>query len=89
MATLGGEADKIDPELKEFIVNEQIKAQIQSQIKKLNSICFAKCIEKVGSKLESKQETCLGNCVGRLLDSHAFIANRFGRRGGVSSDTLA
>lgn len=81
--------DKLDPELKEFIVNEQIKTQIQAQIRKLNSLCFEKCVEKPGSKLESKQETCITNCVGRYIDSHGFIANRFGRRSNVSSDTLA
>lgn len=80
--------DKLDPELKEFIVNEQIKTQIQAQIRKLNLLCFEKCVEKPGSKLESKQETCITNCVGRYLDSNGFIANRFGRRANVSSDTL-
>lgn len=81
--------DKIDPELKEFIVNEQIKTQIQAQIRKLNTLCFEKCVEKPGSKLESKQETCINNCVGRYIDSHGFIANRFGRRSNVSSDSFA
>lgn len=81
--------DKLDPELKEFIVNEQIKTQIQAQIRKLNSLCFEKCVEKAGSKLESKQETCITNCVGRYVDAHGFIANRFGKRSNVSSDSLA
>lgn len=81
--------DKIDPELKEFIVNEQIKTQIQAQIRKLNIVCFAQCVEKPGSKLESKQENCIKNCVGRYLEANGFIANRFGRRSNVPSDTLA
>lgn len=81
--------DKIDPELKEFIVNEQIKNQIQAQIRKFNNFCFEKCVEKPGSKLESKQETCITNCVGRFIDTNGFIANRFSRRANVPSDTLS
>lgn len=77
---LNGDESKVSPELREFIVNEQIKAQIQQQIRKFNSICFDRCIDKPGSKLESKQETCLENCVGRYLDSNGFIANRFAKR---------
>ena len=81
-------ADNIDPELKEFIVKEQIKTQIRAQIRKLNNICFEKCVEKPGSKLESKQENCINNCVARYIDTNGFIANRFARRTNVSSDTL-
>lgn len=88
MALNPTDANNIDPELKEFIVNAQIKAQIQAQIKKLNIVCFDKCVEKPGSKLESKQESCINNCVGRFLEANGFIANRFGRRANVSSDTL-
>lgn len=83
------DVEKLNPELKEFIINEQIKTQIQAQIIKLNSLCFLKCIEKPGSKLESKQETCISNCVGRFLDTNGFIADRFSRRSNVSSDSLA
>lgn len=81
--------NKIDPELKEFIVQEQIKTQIQAQIKKLNTICFDKCVEKAGSKLESKQETCVANCVGRYIDANEFVANRLARRTNVPSDSFA
>lgn len=84
------DGSKISPELKEFIVNEQIKSQIQAQIKKLNNICFDKCIEKATTKLESKQETCVTNCVEVFLASNGFIANRFARRStNVSSDSFA
>lgn len=72
--------DGQSPELREFIVGEQIKAQIRAQIRKLNNICFDKCIEKPGGKLESKQETCVNNCIGRFLDSNGFIATRFSKR---------
>lgn len=89
MDTNENELDKIDPELKEFIVNEQIKSQIRAQIRKLNNICFEKCIEKPGSKLESKQENCIKNCVGRFIDTNGFIATRFARRSNVSPDSLA
>lgn len=76
--------NKIDPELKEFVVNEQIKTQIRAQIRKLNSICFDKCIEKPSSKLEAKQETCINNCLGRYLDTNSFIAQRFAKRSASS-----
>lgn len=81
--------DKLDPELKEFIVQEQIKTQIQAQIRKLNTLCFEKCVEKPGSKLDSKQEICINNCVGRYLDTNGFIADRFSRRQNVSPDSFA
>lgn len=85
--------DKIDPELREFIVNEQIKTQIRAQIRRLNNICFDKCIEKPGSKFEAKQENCVQNCIGRYLDTNGFIGTRFSKRasGGanVSSDSFA
>lgn len=80
--------DKIDPDLKEFIVNEQIKTQIRAQIRKLNNICFEKCVDRPGSKFESKQENCVKNCVGRFIDANGFIANRFARRSNVPSDSL-
>lgn len=81
--------NKIDPELEAFVVGEQIKVQIQAQIKKLNLICFDKCVEKIGGKLESKQETCINNCVARYLEANGFIANRFGRRSNVSPNSIA
>lgn len=83
-----GGLDKIDPELREFLVSEQIKSQIRAQIRKLNIICFEKCVDKPGSKLESKQENCIRNCVGRYIDTNGFVANRLARRTNVSSDTL-
>lgn len=74
--------DKIDPEIKEIIQGEQIRAQISSQIRKLNKICFAKCVDKISPKFEGKVETCLNNCVNRYLDTNEFIAHRFQQRAG-------
>lgn len=82
------DVDSIDPELKDFIVNEQIKSQIRTQIRKFNKICFDKCIEKPGSKLESKQENCIRNCIGGYLEANGLIATRFARRS-LPSDSLA
>lgn len=76
--------NKIDPELKEFVVNEQIKTQIRAQIRKLNTICFDQCLERPTSKLEAKQETCIKNCIGRYLETNAFIAQRFAKRSASS-----
>lgn len=81
--------NKVDPELKDFIVNEQMKAQIREQIRKLNNICFPQCVEKPTTKLEPKQETCIQNCVGRYLDTNGLVATRLARRTNVSSDSFA
>jgi import inner membrane translocase subunit TIM8 len=72
--------DKIDPELKDFIVGEQVKSQIRAQIRRLNNMCFERCFEKPTGKLESKQENCVHNCIGRFLDTNGFIAQRFSKR---------
>lgn len=76
--------EKIDPELKDFIVGEQVKSQIRAQIRRLNNMCFERCFEKPTAKLESKQENCVHNCIGRFLDTNGFIANRFSKRSNAS-----
>lgn len=76
-------------QLKQFILNEQIKLQIQQQIIKLNKICFEQCVEKPGAKLDSKQETCITNCVGRYIDTNEHVANLFARRANVPSDSFS
>lgn len=85
MADISDVGDKIDPELKDFIVGEQVRSQIRAQIRKLNNVCFDKCLEKPSGKLESKQENCIQNCIGRYLDTNGFIANRFSRRGAANT----
>ncbi|KAK7085622.1 Mitochondrial import inner membrane translocase subunit Tim8 B [Halocaridina rubra] len=66
-----------DSELKQFLMLEQQKAQMQTMIHKMNDICWETCMGTPGSKLDSRTETCISNCVDRFIDSTLFITNRF------------
>lgn len=66
-----------DNELQEFLVAEQQKAQFQSQIHRLNEICWDKCVDKPGNKMDSRTETCISNCVDRFIDTSLAITTRF------------
>ncbi|KAJ6217770.1 hypothetical protein RDWZM_008927 [Blomia tropicalis] len=68
----------VDKELKDFLMMEQKKAQFQSQINRLNDICWDKCVtDKPSTKLDSRTENCLRNCVDRFLDTSIAVAQRF------------
>ncbi|XP_017480536.1 PREDICTED: mitochondrial import inner membrane translocase subunit Tim8-like [Rhagoletis zephyria] len=76
--SLDDSASGMDKELKEFLALEQKKAQFQSQINRLNDICWDKCVtDKPSSKLDSRTENCLRNCVDRFIDSSLAVTQRF------------
>ena len=66
-----------DPQLQEFLVMEQQKAQLQTQIHRLADTCWDKCIDKPRDKIDYKTETCLTNCVERFIDTTVTITGRF------------
>lgn len=66
-----------DPELQDFLMMEQQKAQFQAQVHRLNEICWESCVDKPGSKLDARTETCLTNCVDRFIDTSLTITERF------------
>uniref|UniRef100_T1IQX1 Mitochondrial import inner membrane translocase subunit n=1 Tax=Strigamia maritima TaxID=126957 RepID=T1IQX1_STRMM len=74
---LPSEATAQDSELQDFLYVEQQKAQFQSQVHRLNEICWDKCVEKPGQKLDSKTEACISNCVDRFIDTSLAITTRF------------
>lgn len=69
--------DKVDPELQQFLMMEQQKAQMQGTIHKMTDTCWDTCIDRPRDKLDYKTETCLTNCVDRFLDTTLQITNRF------------
>ncbi|KAM0705312.1 hypothetical protein Q7P35_008102 [Cladosporium inversicolor] len=62
-------------ELNQFIVGETQKAQVQSTIHELNSVCFKKCITGRMSQgtLTGSEDTCMKNCVDRYMDANMMI----------------
>merc|ERR1711862_238176 len=67
----------VDPELKEFLEQEQAKAQIQQQVQKLTDVCWDTCIDKPKDRLDSRSEACIANCVERFIDTTVTITGRF------------
>lgn len=66
-----------DSELQDFLAAEQQKAQFQSQIHRLNEICWDKCVDRPGNKMDTKTESCISNCVDRFIDTSLAITTRF------------
>ena len=66
-----------DPEVQQFLMMEQQKAQFQSQVHRLVDTCWDRCIDKPRDKLDSRAETCLSNCVERFVDTSIQITGRF------------
>ncbi|KAM0699879.1 hypothetical protein Q7P36_000090 [Cladosporium allicinum] len=62
-------------ELNQFVVGETQKAQIQSTIHELNSVCFKKCItgRMAAGSLERNEDTCMKNCVDRYMDANMTV----------------
>lgn len=73
----GGAGGGVDAEMKSFLELESQKAQLQSQIHKLNDVCWDMCIDKPREKLDGRSETCLCNCVDRFIDTSLLVATRF------------
>ncbi|KAL1582796.1 hypothetical protein WHR41_08325 [Cladosporium halotolerans] len=62
-------------ELNQFVVGETQKAQIQSTIHELNSVCFKKCItgRMSSGSLERNEDSCMKNCVDRYMDASMLV----------------
>lgn len=62
--------DQDKAELRQFLANEQQRAQIQSQTHSLTQTCWKRCITSniKSSTLDRSEEGCLANCVDRFLD---------------------
>ncbi|KAF3769906.1 hypothetical protein M406DRAFT_35012 [Cryphonectria parasitica EP155] len=58
-------------ELRQFINNEQQKAQIQQRSHDLTEMCFKKCVTGSirSNALEGGEQACLANCVDRFMDA--------------------
>ncbi|XP_050376710.1 mitochondrial import inner membrane translocase subunit TIM8 [Argentina anserina] len=67
-----------NPEMANFINQEQQRAMINEMVGKLTSACWDKCITSApGSKFSSSESACLSNCARRYLDMSMIIMKRF------------
>ena len=74
MADPGG---KLTPELQEFIMKEQVRAQIQQTVARVTEVCWDKCIGTPGRSLSSREEACLSDCAKRFIETTQLVVQRF------------
>ncbi|CAL8069777.1 unnamed protein product [Calicophoron daubneyi] len=69
------EADK---ELQTFISVMQHRAQFQTQVNRLTSMCWDKCMSGYPpTKMDTKRSSCIENCTERFLDVSLLLRSRF------------
>ncbi|KAL6778803.1 TIM8 [Auxenochlorella protothecoides x Auxenochlorella symbiontica] len=68
---------KVSPQLQQFIMEEQAKAQLQQTVARLTDECWDKCMGTPGSSLSSRETACLDNCARRFLDTTQFVVKYF------------
>ncbi|KAG7670423.1 hypothetical protein Ndes2526B_g00175 [Nannochloris sp. 'desiccata'] len=68
---------KVSPQLQQFIMQEQAKAQLQQTISRLTDECWDKCMSSPGNSLSSREQACLDNCARRFLDTTQFVVKYF------------
>ncbi|EIE26012.1 mitochondrial inner membrane translocase [Coccomyxa subellipsoidea C-169] len=74
---MSGSEEKISPELQQFLLNEQAKAQMQQTVARLTDTCWDKCVGTPGRSLGSREEACLSDCAKRFIETTQFIIQRF------------
>uniref|UniRef100_A0A183BDY6 Mitochondrial import inner membrane translocase subunit n=1 Tax=Echinostoma caproni TaxID=27848 RepID=A0A183BDY6_9TREM len=64
--------------LQTFLQVTQQRAEFQSQINRLTSLCWDRCITGYPpSKMDAKQTTCFENCTERYFDVSVLLRDRF------------
>ncbi|CAL5218472.1 g157 [Coccomyxa viridis] len=71
------EEEKMSPELQQFLMAEQAKAQMQQTVARLTDTCWDKCIGTPGRSLSSREESCLSECAKRFIETTQFVVQRF------------
>ncbi len=61
--------EKMSPELQQFLMNEQAKAQMQQTVARLTDTCWDKCAGTPGRSLSSREEACLSDCAKRFIET--------------------
>ncbi|PRW39214.1 mitochondrial inner membrane translocase isoform A [Chlorella sorokiniana] len=77
------------PEMQQFIMQQQAKAQLQQTISRLTEECWGKCIGTPGNYMTGKEQACMDNCARRFLESTQFVVKYFqakANQGGQHSD---
>ena len=69
--------DKMTPEMQEFILREQMRAQVQQTVARVTDVCWDKCIGTPGRSLSSREESCLSECAKRFIDTTQLVVQRF------------
>ncbi|CAH8848597.1 unnamed protein product [Trichobilharzia szidati] len=71
-------SDGVDKELQTFVQTIQQRAEFQSHVNHLASICWDKCVSGYpSSKMDAKKANCIENCTERYLDVSMLLRNRF------------
>lgn len=76
--------DKMTPEMQEFIMREQMRAQVQQTVARVTDVCWDKCIGTPGRSLSSREESCLSECAKRFIDTTQLVVQRFQQQAGQS-----
>ncbi|KAH7308223.1 Tim10/DDP family zinc finger protein [Stachybotrys elegans] len=74
--------DKDKVELRQFLANEEQRAQIQAQTHHVTQLCWKKCVTgpiKQGT-LDRSEESCMSNCVDRFFDLSLFTMKHIQKR---------
>ncbi|GAA5944387.1 protein transporter TIM8 [Sporobolomyces koalae] len=70
-------------ELSQFLEQEQVKAQLQTQIHTFTERCFDKCVPGApGARFSRSEESCLSNCVDAYMNSSLLIVKYLESRRG-------
>ncbi|GAA5960043.1 hypothetical protein JCM21900_004030 [Sporobolomyces salmonicolor] len=71
-------------ELATFLEQEQVKAQLQTQIHTFTERCFDKCVPSApGARFSRSEESCLANCVDAYMNSSLLIVKYLESRRGM------
>eukprot|EP00890_Picochlorum_soloecismus_P001507 jgi/Picsp_1/2357/NSC_05820-R1_mitochondrial import inner membrane translocase subunit tim8 len=78
---------QVSPQLQQFIMQEQAKAQLQQTISRLTEECWNTCISSPGSYFSNREKACLDNCAKRFLETTQFVVKYYQSKSGGSSDS--
>ena len=68
---------KMTAEMQEFLMREQVRAQVQQTVARVTEVCWEKCIGTPGRSLSSREEACLSDCSRRFIETTQLVVQRF------------
>ena len=79
---MGEAGGQLTPEMQEFIMREQMRAQVQQTVARVTDVCWEKCLGTPGRSLSSREEACLSECARRFIEATQLVVQRFQQQGG-------